>query len=422
MRAQSGESNRGCCSAYGKKLTAYLGPPLTERIIRFRRSDSRSGAPETHPSVQDHPKLTTMSIDLRFTDTEPLAGGGLDFGPASSRFRAFHTRPHPPLHKVATRGPFYDVAPDIVGLKTGISNVFFIGEPGSRNWFLVDAGMPGSAGKIIDAAERRFGSRVPPRAILLTHGHFDHVGALATLLKEWDVPVYAHLLELPYLTGQSSYPPPDPSVGGGGMAWMSVFYPKKPIDLGSVVHPLPPDGQLPQFPGWQWLPTPGHTAGHVSFYRESDRILIVGDAFVTIRAESVVANLTLAPEVHGPPAYFTPDWPAACASVEMLADLDPEVVATGHGVPLRGGNMRAELRQLAERFEVEAIPAHGRYIAQPAVADGNGVLSLPPRLTRRSTTIALMLGTLVGGVLLGLLAGRIFPSRDPYSWRNLTRR
>ena len=66
-----------------------------------------------------------------------------------------------------------------------------------------------------------FGHGNRPAAILLTHGHFDHVGALKTLAEEWDVPVYAHTLELPYLTGRSSYPPPDPSVGGGAMAAMS---------------------------------------------------------------------------------------------------------------------------------------------------------------------------------------------------------
>jgi glyoxylase-like metal-dependent hydrolase (beta-lactamase superfamily II) len=79
--------------------------------------------------------------------------------------------------------------------------------------------MPGTASGILSAAQARFGESGRPSAIVLTHGHFDHVGPLETLAAEWDVPVYAHPLEHPYLNGTTSYPPPDPTVGGGLMAW-----------------------------------------------------------------------------------------------------------------------------------------------------------------------------------------------------------
>jgi len=204
---------------------------------------------------------------------------------------------------------------------------------------------------------------------------------------------------------------------------MSALYPKKPINLGRHVHALPEDGRLPQLQDWKWLPTPGHTPGHVSLFRESDRTLIAGDAFVTIRAESMLANLTLTPEMHGPPAYFTPDWQASRASVLMLSELEPEVVATGHGIPLRGDNMRDELHQLASHFDTEAIPSHGRYVFTPAVADRHGVLSVPPHETRPARTIALLFGLLTVGCLIGFLSGKLFPPRrDPYSWRSLKRK
>jgi glyoxylase-like metal-dependent hydrolase (beta-lactamase superfamily II) len=80
---------------------------------------------------------------------------------------------------------------------------------------LVDAGLRASAPRIRAWAHERCG---PPLAIVLTHAHFDHVGALAALLEEWDVPVYVHRDELPYVTGAREYPPPDPSVDGGLMA------------------------------------------------------------------------------------------------------------------------------------------------------------------------------------------------------------
>ncbi|MFC8689659.1 MBL fold metallo-hydrolase [Brevibacillus porteri] len=50
-----------------------------------------------------------------------------------------------------------------------------------------------------------------PKAIVLTHAHFDHIGSLEGLLRMWDVPVYAHQKELPFLTGKEDYPEPDRS-------------------------------------------------------------------------------------------------------------------------------------------------------------------------------------------------------------------
>src|SRR5687768_16996515 len=122
-----------------------------------------------------------------------------------------------------------------------------------------------------------FGAESKPSSIILTHGHFDHVGALASLLEEWDVPVYAHEQELPYLTGQSSYPPPDPSVGGGLISTMSFLFPAGPIDVGQYVKSLPFDNTIPELPGWKFIHTSGHAPGHISLFREHDKVLIAGD-------------------------------------------------------------------------------------------------------------------------------------------------
>jgi len=265
----------------------------------------------------------------------------------------------------------HELTPDLAYRRLAIVNVVFFGHPGAgdRNWVLVDAGLMGTKGMIRHAAEKRFGADARPAAIMMTHGHFDHVGALVDLAEEWDVPVYAHPLELPYLDGRASYPPGDSTVGGGAMAVLARFYPRGPVNVGSRLRPLPEDGTVPAMPDWRWLHTPGHSVGHVAFWRERDRSLIAGDAFITTRQESAYAALTQKPEMHGPPTYYTVEWDKAAFSVASLAALEPELVVTGHGVPMRGEEMRKALRQLARDFAKIAVPRQGVYRDRPARAE-----------------------------------------------------
>ena len=136
------------------------------------------------------------------------------------------------------------------------------------------------------------------------------------------------------------------------------------------LHDLPADGSIPPMPGWRWIDTPGHSAGHISLIRGGD--LIAGDAFVTTAQELVYAAAVQEPELHGPPKYFTPDWQAARRSVEALAALEPELAITGHGRPMQGAALREALRRLAAEFDAVAVPDHGRYVGHPArAADGS---------------------------------------------------
>src|SRR5215217_2318631 len=132
-------------------------------------------------------------------------------------------------------GMFEAVAPGVGRLGILFVNVFALGEPvgqpvgepvgePGRPWLLVDAGLPGSARLVRRAVAGRFGAGARPEGILLTHGHFDHVGAAHDLAEGRDVPIVAHPLEAPYLTGRSDYPPRDPTMGGA-MAQMSRLMP-----------------------------------------------------------------------------------------------------------------------------------------------------------------------------------------------------
>lgn len=265
----------------------------------------------------------------------------------------------------------HEVAPDLAYLRVAIVNVAFYGRyaaaPG--DWALIDAGLPGTVGRIRNAVKARFGRGSRPAAIILTHGHSDHAGALEGLAKDWDVPVYAHPLEMPYLNGTAAYPPPDPRVGGGAMSALSVLFPRGPFNVGNWLKTLPLDHSVPAMPGWRWIHTPGHTPGHVSLWRETDRLLLAGDAFITTDQESVYAAAVQKPELHGPPMYYTQNWDEAELSVKQLAALEPETAVTGHGRAMHGSEMREALKKLADNFREIAVPSRGRYVGQPATVE-----------------------------------------------------
>ena len=162
------------------------------------------------------------------------------------------------------------------------------------------------------------------------------------------------------------------------MSSLSRFFPRKGVNLGGGIHALPKEGTVPGLPQWRWVHTPGHSPGHVSLLRDSDRTLIAGDAFVTVKQESLGAVMMQVQGVSGPPAFFTPDWEAARKSVEVLNSWEPQVAATGHGVPMSGPQLLDQLRTLAADFEDLAVPSRGRYVGHPVLADERGIVLLPP--------------------------------------------
>ncbi|MFW6265067.1 MAG: MBL fold metallo-hydrolase [Bacillota bacterium] len=257
-----------------------------------------------------------------------------------------------------------EVTPDIIILQFPLVNSLLVGDPKKANteWVLVGAGMAHTAKSILTEAENRFGKGSKPAAIILSHGHFDHVGAITELVNQWNTVVYAHGLEMPYLTGQQDYPPADPTVSQGLIAEISPTFPNQSINLRDKVKALPEDGGVPGMPGWRWIHTPGHSPGHVSFFRDSDKVLIVGDAFTTLNQNDAESVLSRKKELHGPPAYFTVDWQAAKNSVETLKNLNPAIAISSHGLPVEGNELKQQLERLVNNFEQESIPEHGKYV------------------------------------------------------------
>lgn len=308
---------------------------------------------------------------------------------------------------------YFQVAPGVWGMRIAFVNIYMVAT-GEKDWVLIDAGLYGSGGRIKRMAESIFGVDNPPKAIILTHGHFDHVGAIRDLIATWKVQVYAHLLEMPYLTGHSSYPPPDPTVGGGLMSSLSFLFPKKPIQLGHYIHALAKDGTLPHMPDWISIHTPGHAPGHISLFRGRDKVLIAGDAFVTTKQESALSVLFQKKEVCGPPRYFTTNWLSAALSVKKLRDLKPDTAATGHGKPMYGEELHTGLDKLVNNFQELAIPKQGRYVNEPARTNKQGVQYVPAAPTSKTLIVGIFV---ISAVVMFNIVRRAKSKKGPVLFR-----
>ena len=255
--------------------------------------------------------------------------------------------------------PSTEIAPGIhcVGPKGRTkTNVYFVALGSS--WTLIDTGWAKDGPVIRAAAERVFGGGARPAAILLTHVHPDHSGSALELARAWDCPVYVHPDELAVAAG-------DPAAirAGGGPLDAFLILPllrlagerRRDAILahgapGRFARALDLDADLPTLPGWRCIATPGHTPGHASYYRPSDRVLISGDALLTLRVNSISAFLVGAQGLSGPPWYTSWNWRLAKASVATVARRVPLVVAGGHGRPLHGVDTSVAVAAFAERF------------------------------------------------------------------------
>ncbi|MEX5298336.1 MBL fold metallo-hydrolase [Kocuria sp. CPCC 205292] len=283
-----------------------------------------------------------------------------------------------------------EIATGVHQLPTGrsrwASNVYLV--TSGTGWVLVDAGWTGHQELIATAAESLFGTGAQPAAIVLTHIHPDHSGAAPELARRWGVPVWVHPDELLQARGKllDEYANP---LDRWLMRPLLKLLPPGTIqetDMTGVVRPFDPAGGVPGLPGWRWVPTPGHTPGHVALHRPEDGVLLTGDAVLTVDVNSVRGLLARAPRAGGPPWIATWDRPAAEAAIAVLAGLRPQVLGTGHGPPLMGPEAARQLADLAARCPVPATmqqtaPAQYRTVVATR-AGGPEVLDVVSRRLR----------------------------------------
>lgn len=225
-------------------------------------------------------------------------------------------------------------------------------------WTLVDAGWERDARRIQAAVRSVAGRRGRPVAIVLTHDHADHAGAALDLARAWGCPVLMHPAEMPFATGDFAVidRSPAPLDRFVVLPVMRAMGPRRREEilarqsLAAVARPFDPDAPLPELPGWDVVATPGHTPGHVSYLRTADRVLISGDALLTLQVNHVGGLLLGREGLSGPPWYTTWDRDDALRSVATLAALEPAVLAPGHGWPCDGPHTAERVRAFAARL------------------------------------------------------------------------
>jgi glyoxylase-like metal-dependent hydrolase (beta-lactamase superfamily II) len=262
----------------------------------------------------------------------------------------------PPAVPGATGTAATEIAPDVhlLGPWGRTQTNAYLVHAGS-SWILVDAGWENDGPRIQAAARSLLGPGLDPAAILLTHAHPDHEGAARELARAWGCPIFAHPAEIPIATGDFAamvrYAGPLdrwlilPLMRAVGRRRREAILAGG--SLAGVVRPLPPDGAIPGLEDWRWIPTPGHTPGHVAYVRGRDRVIISGDALVTLAVNSWSGVLRQRQGLSGPPWYTTWDRDAARASIAAIADLEPSVLAGGHGLPLSGPATAAAVHAFA---------------------------------------------------------------------------
>ena len=218
--------------------------------------------------------------------------------------------------------------PGLYGLIGGAVNVFVLDDgPGAVT--VIDAGLPGSSRRVVKLVEAIGRSAQDVRHILVTHADIDHVGGLSGLVKRTGAAVYASAASEPYLRDHTN-PPHVPFPMRTLSSVINFFF------RGSVAvqHRIADGDVLAIAGGIRVIATPGHTADHMSYFWERERVLFTGDLFNNWNGLALT------------PPRITWDQEAARRSARRVLELDPAVMCMGHGVVWRAADSSDQLNAL----------------------------------------------------------------------------
>ena len=223
------------------------------------------------------------------------------------------------------------IATGIHRLGTGLVNSYLVDDGGGVT--IVDAGMPGYWSDLRDELSLMGRSLADVRAVVLTHGHSDHIGFAEKARKERGVPVSVHEADALLARGKVK----NPAKGTGPirplplLRFIALAMRKGGwhIDrLGAVA--TFGDGATLDVPGSpRVILVPGHTPGSAALHLPERDVLFVGDALATVAVTTGIAGPQIAP--------FTADADQALASLDRLAGIDARWILPGHGAPWTGG-------------------------------------------------------------------------------------
>jgi hydroxyacylglutathione hydrolase len=181
---------------------------------------------------------------------------------------------------------------------------------------------------LVDAAtmraEKRIFKQIAGKKInahALTHVHPDHQGCSHIVCERLSIPLWCGQDDVPAMETTGSV------VGEKVPTWMKRVQERWWVGPPHPVSRVLSEGD--EVAGFTVLDTPGHTRGHVSYWRESDRVLILGDVLNNMNLRTGI------PGLNEPPALFTSDPVRNRASIRRLAALRPSLALFGHGAPLR---------------------------------------------------------------------------------------
>jgi len=165
----------------------------------------------------------------------------------------------------------------IYDIRSFAGSCFLLIDRARREATLIDAGLAGERRQFEEALAAEGLGWQNLKAILLTHGHFDHTGNLFWIKKLTGVPLCAHPLEQEYIDGTHRYR----GVGrlcGLGQQFGRALMRYEPVKINEA---LMPGAELPFWGGLKVLHLPGHTEGHCGFYSQRFDLLFSGDLFAS---------------------------------------------------------------------------------------------------------------------------------------------